>query len=84
LNDFDSQKLMFGSHVDLWCLAAMVTGAKYSSMKNMVSLRWYRGQLRKLEVEKCGVRKRWWYDVFGVEEGYVGEVWVVLCGWFPG
>jgi hypothetical protein len=68
LDDFDSQKPVFESHVDLWCLVAMVTGVKYSSMKGlyMVSLRWYRGQLRKLEVEKCGVRKRWWYDVFGV------------------
>jgi hypothetical protein len=48
--------------VDSWCLAAMVTGAKYPSTKSlyyMVPLRWHRRQLHRLQFEKGGVRKRY-------------------------
>jgi hypothetical protein len=48
--------------VDSWCLAAMVTGAKYPSTKSlyyMVPLRWHRRQLHMLQFAKGGMRKRY-------------------------
>jgi len=47
--------------VDSWCLAAMVTGAKYPSTRSlyyMVPLRWHRRQLHVLQFAKGGVRRR--------------------------
>jgi hypothetical protein len=46
--------------VDSWCLAAMVTGAKYPSTRSLyylVPLRWHRRQLHRLQFGRGGVRK---------------------------
>jgi hypothetical protein len=47
--------------VDSWCLAAMVSGAKYPSTRSLyylVPLRWHRRQLHVLQFERGGVRRR--------------------------
>lgn len=70
--------------VDSWCLAAMVTGAKYPTTRSLyylVPLRWHRRQLHRLQPAKGGVRRRYGGTIsLGLKKGtLVKHVEYGLC-----
>ena len=81
----NKSKSVFESHcVDLWCLAASITGAKHpttKSMHYMVPLRFNRRQLHMLQFSRGGIRRRQGGTLsLGLKKGtLVGHIKYGLC-----